>query len=135
MDKKEVRIARLNMGTTGLFLGLFAAVMGFGISIVAWIMSSAGSTSVVYAVIRGLTFGFHPGLGALILSTIYYFIGGLVAGYVSASVFNLVASWMGGAEIASRDWSEAATPMASMPRTRRAEPTFGETVDNRRVDR
>jgi hypothetical protein len=132
MDKQEVRITRLNLGTAGLFLGLFAAVMGFGISIVAWIMSSAGSTSVVYSVIRGLTFGFHPGLGALILSTIYYFIGGLVVGYVSAAIFNLVASWMGGAEIASREPMESAAPMAAMPRARRAEPTFGETVDNRR---
>jgi accessory gene regulator protein AgrB len=135
MDRREVRITRLNMGTTALFVGLFAAVMGLGISIAAWILSSGGSTSVVYAVLRGLTFGFHPGLGALILSVIYYFIGGVVAGYVSAAAFNLVASWMGGVELASRDFAEAATPMPSVSRSRRAEPTFGETIDNRRVDR
>ena len=137
MERREVRISRVGLGSLALFEGLLAAVLGFTVSVIAWISTATAWTASTEIVLRGLLFGLAPGLGAVILDTIIYFVAGLIIGYVHGALFNLVASWMGGAEIAQKDLGEEEEMTRAAPaRTRRAEPTFGETVDNkRRMDR
>ncbi|HEY2004037.1 MAG TPA: hypothetical protein VGH44_02885 [Candidatus Saccharimonadia bacterium] len=133
MDKREVRVSRVGLGPLALFEGLLAAVLGFTVSVLAWISTTTSWTASTQTTLRGLLFGLAPGLGAVILDTIIYFVVGLIIGYVHGALFNLVASWMGGAEVATRDYGEDEEVARTAPaRMRRAEPTFGETVDNRR---
>lgn len=137
MDRREVRISRLGLGPLAMFEGLLAAVLGFVVAVLAWISTATAWTASTEIVLRGLLFGLAPGLGAVILGTIIYFVAGLIIGYVHGGLFNLVTRWMGGAEIATKELDEAEEMQSAAPtRMRRAEPTFGETVDNkRRMDR
>lgn len=137
MERREVRISRVGLGPLAMFEGLLAAVLGFVVSVLAWISTATAWTASTEIVLRGLLFGLAPGLGAVILGTIIYFVAGLIIGYVHGGLFNLVASWMGGAEIATKELDEIEeAPRTASARMRRAEPTFGETVDNkRRMDR
>lgn len=137
MERHEVRISRVGLGPLALFEGLLAAVLGFVVSVLAWISTATAWTASTEIVLRGLLFGMAPGLGAVILGTLIYFVAGLIIGYVHGALFNMVTSWMGGAEIASREYGEEEEVARTSPaRMRRAEPTFGETVDNkRRMDR
>jgi len=133
MDRREVRVSRVGLGSLALFEGLLAAVLGFVVSVLAWISTATSWTASTEVTLRGLLFGLTPGLGAVILGTIIYFVAGLIIGYVHGALFNLTASWMGGADVATRDYgAEEEAPRMAPARMRRAEPTFGETVDNRR---
>lgn len=136
MERREVRISRVGLGPLALFEGLLAAVLGFVVSVLAWISTATAWTASTEIVLRGLLFGLAPGLGAVILGTIIYFVAGLIIGYVHGALFNVAAQWMGGAEVASREFGEDEVVQTAPARMRRAEPTFGETVDNkRRMDR
>jgi hypothetical protein len=134
MDKREVRIVGVNVGSIAMFEGLFLGLIGFVVALAAWLGLTYHYTVATNSLLRGMLWGLAPGLGALILDTIIYFVAGLILGLIHGGLFNLVTSWMGGIGVATRDAStEAAMPTPSQQTaTRRAEPTFGETVNTRR---
>ena len=136
MEKPEVRISRVGLGPLAMFEGLLAAVLGFVVSVLAWISTATAWTASTEVVLRGLLFGLAPGLGAVILDTIIYFVVGLAIGYVHGALFNLVTGWSGSYEVATKSFGEEEEVSTAAPtRARRAEPTFGETIDQRRRDR
>jgi hypothetical protein len=132
-EDRDVRVSRVNLGTLAVFEGLSAAVVGFVVTILAWISTGVAWPASVETVLRGLQFGMVPGLGAVILGTIIYFLAGLVLGYVHGGLFNMVLG-TSGMEVGQKQVEHSQT-MASRPATRRAEPSFGETIDHRRIDR
>ena len=76
-----------------------------------------------------------PGLLAVIVDTVIYFAIGWLIGAVHGLLFNAATSWMGGIVVEREEerYREAA-PAPRMQSSRRAEPTFGETIRRRDVD-
>lgn len=136
MEQREVRITRVRPTTLAMFEGLFAALIGFVVAVAAWIGLTANYTAATDSLLRGMLLGLAPGLLAVIVDTIIYFAAGWILGIVHGWLFNLVSGWMNGLVVGTRPVEEE-LPEAPMTaaRARRAEPTFGETVGNRRVDR
>ncbi|HUD11529.1 MAG TPA: hypothetical protein VMS08_03890 [Candidatus Saccharimonadia bacterium] len=134
MDTKRVKVTSIKPSTVAMFEGMFGLLAGIVIAFVYSIRVTIGFTSATNSLLQGLMLGLGAGFFALIALAIIYFAIGWVAGYVQALIFNVVASSMGGIEVATR------TPASETPReatyspqsSRRAEPTFGETIDHRR---
>lgn len=132
-EDRDVRVSRVNVGTLAVYTGLSAAVIGFVVTILAWISTGVTWAPSVNVVLRGLQFGMTPGLGAVILGTVIYFLAGLVLGYVRGGLFNMVLGSTG-MEVGQKQ-VEHPERAATRPVGRRAEPSFGETIDHRRIDR
>lgn len=133
---REVRITSVKPTTLAMFEGLFAAVIGFAVAVAAWIGLTAHYTAVTESLLKGLLWGLAPGLLAVIVDTLIYFAAGWIVGMVHGWLFNAVSAMMRGIVVGTRTEEELPeVPMAAATRPRRAEPTFGETVGNRRNDR
>jgi hypothetical protein len=133
-ETREVRANRVNSGTLAIYEGISAAILGFVVTVLAWISTGVAWPASLEIVLRGLQFGMVPGLGAVILGTVIYFIAGLILGYVHGGIFNLVLG-SGGMEVGLKQVDRSEGVGATRPTSRRAEPSFGETIDHRRVDR
>ena len=136
--EREVRVTGVRATTLAMFEGLFAAVIGFLVSVAAWIGLTAHYTAATNSLLKGLLFGLAPGLLAVFVTTIIYFAVGWVVGIVHGWLFNVVSGWMTGIVVGTRleDVPDEAEMQPAAPsRQRRAEPTFGETVGHRRIDR
>jgi hypothetical protein len=133
--EREVRVTGVKASTLAMFEGLFAAVIGFAVSVAAWIGLTAHYASATNSLLKGLLFGLAPGLLAVFVTTIVYFAVGWVVGIVHGWLFNLVSGWMTGIVVGTRLEDTPAAPAAPAYRPRREQPTFGETVGSRRIDR
>ena len=117
-----------------MFVGLFAAALGFVVAVVAWLGLVINYSVTTDSLLRGLLLGIAPGLLAVFTTAILYYVAGWIVGYLNAVLFNWVAQSSGSVEIATKDLgepvvvaeTESAPARGSSPR--RAEPTFGETV-------
>ena len=78
-------------GLLGLLLGIFVGL----ISMVTGSLASFAESAAPGAKL----FGFGMGLGAIFFFPICYGIIGGVFGAISAAIYNLVASWVGGLEV------------------------------------
>ena len=135
--EREVRVTGVRATTLAMFEGLFAAVIGFLVSVAAWIGLTAHYTAATNSLLKGLLFGLAPGLLAVFVTTIIYFAVGWIVGIVHGWLFNVVSGWMTGIVVGTRleDVPDEPEVPAAPVRQRRAEPTFGETVGGRRIDR
>jgi hypothetical protein len=134
MDRREVRVTGIKVTSLATFEGVFAGVIGFAVGLVAWLGLTFHYADATNSLLRGLIWGMVPGLFALIITTLVYFAVGWIIGAIHGLIFNLVAEMSGGL-VASREEQAPAAPMrATGGATRRAEPSFGETVDKRRID-
>jgi hypothetical protein len=133
MDKKEVRITSIKPSTLAMFEGVFGLIVGLVVSIAYWIRATIGFTQSTNSLLQGLMLGLGAGILAVIALAIIYFITGWIVGYIQGVVFNIVASWMGGIEFGTRQVDEYGSPAASTSgqSSRRAEPSFGETINRR----
>lgn len=134
MEKREIRITAVNVGSLALFEGLLAATIGFLLSLAAWLGLAWHYTATTDSLLRGLLWGFSPGILALIVDTVIYFVAGWIIGLVNGALFNLVTNWMAGIEVGTEEVSEQPSRGFAASAPRRTEPTFGEVVDHRRRD-
>jgi hypothetical protein len=133
---REVRINNIKATSLAMFEGAFAALIGFAVAVAAWIGLTAHYTAATDSLLKGMLFGLAPGLLAVIVDTLIYFAAGWIVGLVHGWLFNMVSGMMRGIVVgttAEAGMPEA--PMAAATRPGRAQPTFGETVGNRRIDR
>lgn len=135
-QRREVRITSVKATTLAMFEGAFAALIGFAVAVAAWIGLTAHYTAATNSLLKGMLFGLAPGLLAVIVDTVIYFAAGWIVGLVHGWLFNVVSGMMRGIVVGTRTEEEVPeVPVAATARPRRAEPTFGETVGNRRIDR
>jgi len=97
MAKDIVRIKRFGVLSVGKILGILYAILGIivGAMFTALSLLAAVSSSNQGAGIVGLLFG----VGAIIFFPIFYGIMGLIFGMLTAFLYNLVASRIGGIEV------------------------------------
>jgi hypothetical protein len=133
---REVRVTSIKATTLAMFEGVFAGLIGFAVSVAAWIGLTAHYTAATDSLLKGLLWGLAPGLLAVIVDTLIYFAVGWIIGIIHGFLFNAVSAMMQGIVVGTRTEDEVPEmPMAAPAGPRRAEPTFGETVGNRRIDR
>jgi hypothetical protein len=139
MEHRDVRITGVKPTTLAMFEGLFAALIGFAVSVAAWIGLTAHYTAATDSLLKGMLFGLAPGILAVIVDTIIYYAAGWIIGLVHGWLFNAVSSGMRGIVVGTQtlenEGPEVTDPRMASSRARRPEPTFGETVGNRRIDR
>jgi hypothetical protein len=135
MEKREVRVTNIKVTSLAMFEGVLAAIVGFIIAVAAWLGLTFNYVAATDSLLRGLLWGLAPGLLAVIVDTVIYFAIGWLIGAVHGLLFNAATSWMGGIVVEREE--ERYREAASAPRmasSRRAEPSFGETIRRRDVD-
>jgi len=132
MDRREVRVTDIKVSSLAMFEGVLAGIIGFAVALIAWFGLVFNYTAATDSLLRGLLMGIGPGLLALIVVTIVYFAVGWLIGAVHGILFNAATSFMGGLVVNREEESARAT--AGGTATRRAEPSFGESIGRRRDD-
>ncbi len=140
MEKRSVRMMRVNVSALALFEGVLGLVVGTGVGVLAWISSASGLNLNTDLVLQGLSLGLAPGVGAVIALAVVYFVAGWVVGLAHGGAFNMLVAWANRMEAASDAAYEDAQSaddveepvVEAMPAGRRAQPTFGETIRRRR---
>jgi hypothetical protein len=137
MNEKNVSLTSVKPTTFAFFVGTMGAVLGVIVAIAAWLQGTVAYTAATDSLLQGLLLGLGAGFLALIFLPMIYFAIGWLAGFVQGVVINLALNAMGGLEVGTRasDDSEALPAQRStQTATRKAEPTFGETIGRRRDD-
>jgi hypothetical protein len=98
MAKGMIRIKRIGVLSLGKIFGILYALMGliFGAIITLVSLFAAVAFSKYQAMGLG---GLFFGIGSVIVLPIFYGVMGCVSGVITAFLYNLVASWVGGVEV------------------------------------
>lgn len=130
MEKQEMQFEGVRPSRLALLEGTFGLIAGLVVAILAWMSSTMGFDLNTNTVLLGLMLGLSPGLVTTIAVALLYGVVGLIVGYAHGQVYNLALRW-GSSEVVNEAADEE--PATPEPAPRRAEPTFGETVDHRRT--
>ncbi|MBI2107820.1 hypothetical protein HYT54_01725 [Candidatus Woesearchaeota archaeon] len=91
-----VKIKKIGILSLGKIMGILYALMGLILGAILSLISLIGSalSSNGFGIFIGMF-----GIGAIIFLPIFYGVIGFVFGLITALLYNLVASWIGGLEI------------------------------------
>jgi hypothetical protein len=136
MNEKQISVTSLKPTTFAFFIGMTGAVLGVIVAIAAWLRGTIAYTAATDSLLQGLLLGLGVGFLTLIFLPMIYFAIGWLVGFLEGIVINLALNWMGGLELGTRthDEPEVAQQRVQQGTTRKAEPTFGETIGRRRDD-
>ena len=135
MESRHVKLTGIKATSLAMFEGVFGLILGIGVALMAWLGGTVGYTQSTNSLLQGMILGMGVGLLTLIVVPIIYFVAGWVLGWIHGLVFNLVAGAMGGIEVATASAEpETEAAIEGRPVARRAEPTFGETINGRHRD-
>jgi hypothetical protein len=135
MNERTVSLTSIKPTSVALFVGAIGAILGLAIAFAAWISATIGYTNATNSLLQGLLLGMGAGLLTLIFVPAIYFAVGWLIGWIYGAVMDMALRSMGGLAIGTRSEDAAVAPATRSSATaRRAEPTFGETVDSSRDD-
>ena len=117
--------------SVALFVGTFGALVGVIIAFLALINSTIFYTNNTNSFFAGLLYGVGVGIFALLLVPAFYFAVGWILGWLDGIILNAVLRTSGGIEMGVTDDVVGEEP--GMAANRKAQPTFGETVDRRDI--
>jgi hypothetical protein len=137
MNEKQVSLTSVKPTTVAFFVGMMGAVVGVIVALAAWLSGTIAYTDATNSLLQGLLLGMGVGFLTLIFLPMIYFAVGWLVGLVQGVVINMALNWMGGLEVGTRsadDTQAVPAQRTTGTATRKAEPTFGETIGRRRDD-
>ncbi len=91
-----VKIKRIGVLSMGKIYGMLCAIMGLIFGAIMTLVSLVGLA--ISSSSTGM-FGVLFGVGAIIFLPIVYGVMGFIMGLITALLYNLIASWVGGLEV------------------------------------
>jgi hypothetical protein len=98
MAKGMIRIKKIGVLSLGKVFGILYALMGLIIGAVITLISLFAAVAFSKYQSAGLG-GLFFGIGSVIILPIFYGVTGCIGGVITAFIYNLVASWVGGVEV------------------------------------
>ena len=135
MGDLDTELAQTRPLRMALMEGCFGLIAGAVIAVLAWMSASMGFNLFTDTVLQGLMLGMSPGLVAIVALALVYCAVGIALGYSQCYLFNAVAKWVHRPDQAGVTDSDSPEMVVTRSRAamRRSEPTFGETIDHRRL--
>jgi hypothetical protein len=98
MAKGMIKIKKIGVLSLGKVFGILYALMGLIMGAVITLVSLFTAVAFSKYTAAGLG-GMFFGIGSVIILPIFYGIMGCIAGVITAFLYNLIASWVGGVEV------------------------------------
>lgn len=98
MAKRMIKIKRIGVLSLGKVFGILYALMGLIIGAIITLVSLFAAVAFSRYTTAGIG-GMFFGIGSVIILPILYGIMGCIAGMITAFLYNLIASWVGGVEV------------------------------------